>query len=275
MRDETSSSTPDDAPRQLPLQGLSSGQSTHPGRRRDHNEDHHAAAPDLGFFIVADGVGGAPGGAAASRLATASMLYSLRAAGSQQAAPDDPARQPLDPAHVAGSHLIAAAYAAHQMIQRFGHEHGCFGAATTMAALWITNGHFHAANTGDSRIYRLTPGGLERLSKDHTPYEEHCAVFGPPPPELARRMENVVTQILGGKRTRTPAVHLVSRPLVAREVFLLCTDGLTNMVSDADIASVLSLAESPQQAADVLVEMANAAGGVDNITCIVVHAEPG
>jgi protein phosphatase len=231
--------------------------------------------PDLGFFVVADGVGGAPNGAAASRLATASMLYSLRSACRQRAVPDDPARQPSDLAQASSQHLIVAAYAAHQMIQRFGVEHGCFGAATTMAALWITNGHFHAANTGDSRVYRLTGGGLERLSKDHTAYEEYCAALGPPSPEVARRMESVVTQILGGKRSRMPAVHVVSRPLVAREVFLLCTDGLTTMVSDADIAAVLDLTDSPQQAADVLVEMANAAGGVDNITCIVVYAEPG
>jgi protein phosphatase len=275
VRDETSSSSVDEFPRQPLSKGLSSGQSTHPGRRRQQNEDHHASAPDLGFFVVADGVGGLPGGATASRLAVASMLYSVRAAGGEPAAPDDPVRQSLDPAQAVGPRLIAAAYAAHQRIQRFGMDHGCFGAATTMAALWITGGHFHAANTGDSRVYRLIEGGLERLSKDHTPYEEHCAVFGPPPPELARRMENVVTQVLGGKRSRTPAVHLVSRPLVAREVFLLCTDGLTNMVSDAEIASVLGLADSPQQAADVLVEMANAAGGVDNITCVVVYADPG
>ena len=274
MCDETSSSTLDQAPKQRALTGVTFGQATHTGQRRAQNEDHHDAAPDLGVFVVADGVGGAPAGATASRLATASMLYSLRAAGPLQSAQDDPARQPLATDRIEGPRLIAAAYAAHQTIQRFAVKHGCSGAATTMAALWIKGGHFHAANTGDSRVYRLTAGVLERLSRDHTPFEEYCRVMGPPPAELARRMENVVTQVLGGKSPRMPEVHLVSRPLVAREVFLLCTDGLTKMVSEENIAAVLSLAVSPQHAAAVLVEMANAAGGLDNITCIVVHAEP-
>lgn len=273
MLEQTTSSTLEEAPERLPVTGVSFGQSTHPGRLRMRNEDHHGAAPDLGFFVVADGVGGAPAGATASRMATAAMVRSLRS-GSPDEGDDEPTPPPLAAARLDAPRLIAAAYTAHQMIRSFALKNGCLGSATTMAALWITGGHFHAANTGDSRIYRLGEAGLEQLSKDHTAIEEYRDLLGPPSEEWAHRLENVVTHVLGGKRARLPAVHLVTRPLARREVFLLCTDGLTKMVSEADIAFVLGLASSPQHATDVLVEMANEAGGVDNTTCLVVHAEP-
>lgn len=280
MFDHTSSSTLEDTPPRSVLPGITFGQATHVGRVRDANEDHHGAAPDIGFFVVADGVGGAPEGATASRLATAEMLRSLRATstrgsfGAARGEEDDPSQAPRGDVETHGPRLIAAALGAHQMIRSFAARRGALGAATTMAALWVSNKHFHVANTGDSRVYRLADEGLVQLSKDHTLIQEYKDNHGPPPGSWARHMENVVTQVLGGRSGRIPAVHLTSHALLEPEVFLLCTDGLTKMVEEADIAFVLRTAPTAQQAADVLVELANDWGGLDNTTCIVVHAEP-
>lgn len=281
--DQTTSSTLEEAPPRSALPGITFGQATHTGRVRDANEDHHGAAPDIGFFVVADGVGGAPAGATASRLATAEMVRSLRATsnrGSFNALPavrddeDNPALSPRAEGETHGPRLIAAALGAHQMIRNFAARRGVLGSATTMAALWVTATHFHVANTGDSRVYRLTDEGLEQLTKDHTLIQEYKDNHGPPPSSWARHMENVVTQVLGGRSARIPAVNLASHALLQPEVFLLCTDGLTKMVEEADIAFVLRTAPSAQQAADVLVELANDWGGLDNTTCVVVYAEP-
>lgn len=273
MFEPTISSTFEQSPELQPLPGITFGQATDRGRVRDNNEDHLGSAPDLGFFVVADGVGGAPAGSVAARLATAAMLYSLRNSTPAQEVPDSSDREPPSSVEKHGPRLVAAAHQAHKMICDFADKNGCRGAATTMAALWVTGDHAHVANTGDSRVYRLCADSLQQLTKDHTVTQEQLDRFGPLGEKWMRMLENVVTQVLGGRSRRAPQVHLASVPIAQREVFLLCTDGLTKLVSDREIAHVLATTPSPQQAATTLVELANEAGGLDNITCIVVHVE--
>jgi len=267
-------STLDEISERQPLSGVTFGQATDRGRLREANEDHLGAAPELGFFVVADGVGGAPAGATAARLATVTMVQSLRAGAGAAMQQDEPSRGPCGAAEMKGPRMIAAALTAHQMIRGFAARHGCVGAATTMAALWVDCHHFHVVHTGDSRVYRLGDAGLEQLTKDHTAMQAHLDAFGPPSEAWARQMSHVVTQVLGGRGGRVPEVPLVSRPRHSRDVFLLCTDGLTKMVSEDAIAIVLWREPSPQRAAELLVALANEAGGLDNVTCIVVHASP-
>jgi serine/threonine protein phosphatase PrpC len=274
MFEPSISSTFEEIPEAVPLSGVSFGQATHQGRIRDENEDHLGAAPELGFFVVADGVGGAPGGKIAARLATAAMLYSLRGGSPNDEIPDTPSREPRPSPESHGPRLCAAALSAHQMICDFAVQNGYLGAATTMASLWVTGDHVHVANTGDSRVYRLRGDRLEQLTQDHTAVQEHIDKHGALEERWVRLLDHVVTQVLGGKSRRTPKVHLLSREIQHRETFLLCTDGLTKMVDESEIALILAAARSPQNAADALVELANDAGGFDNITCIVVHVEP-
>lgn len=271
MNDPTPSSTLEEAIETPPLSGVTFGMGSHIGQLRDENEDYYGAAPDLGFFVVTDGVGGAPAGATAARLATAAMLRSIRSSESDPEQNDCPASQRTPDAH--GPRLVAAALTAHQMIRGFAVQNGVVGAATTMAALWVTRDRVHFANTGDSRVYRLTDEGVERLSRDHTALQEHIELLGPPSPSWVSRLDSVVTHVLGGKSSRIPAVHHGVRTASAHDVYLLCTDGLYRMVSEADIAFVLRSAPTPQQAADVLIDLANDFGGLDNVTCVVVHVD--
>jgi serine/threonine protein phosphatase PrpC len=273
MFEPSISSTQEQLQDSPPPPGVTFGQATHQGRLRESNQDHHATAPDLGMFVVADGVGGAPAGAVAARLAVATMLYSLRHASLGLSEPDSSTRRARTPVETHGPRLVAAAHAAHKMIRDFATNNACEGAATTMAALWVTGSHVHVANTGDSRVYRLCGGRLEQLTRDHTAMQDQIDKHGPTARKW-RLLENVVTQVLGGRSRHSPAVHLQSFPVTHREVFLLCTDGLNKMVDENEIALVLEAASSPQRAADALIELANDAGGLDNITCIVVHVDP-
>ena len=272
MFEPTITSTFENSGETAPLSGVSFGQATHPGRLRDENQDHLGAAPELGFFVVTDGVGGAPGGATAARLATAAMLYSLRNVPASDSS-DTPSSKPRASPESHGPRLVAATMSAHQMICDFAVNHKSPGAATTMAALWVAGDHAHVANCGDSRVYRLCGDRLEQLTKDHTMVQEHIDRHGPLGERWVRMLGNVVTSVLGGRNQRPPNVHLASRPIVQREVFLLCTDGLTKMVPESEIAIILGSARSPQHAASALVELANDAGGFDNVTCIVVQVE--
>ena len=266
-------STTDESPLPPPPVPLAFGNVTHRGRVRLTNEDDSAAAPDLGFFVVADGVGGLPGGALAPRLATIGMVYALRASGSN--------REPLEegdadspPPESFSARLVAAGHQAHQLIRDHAARSGFAGAATTMAALWIVGERALVANTGDSRVYRLAGESLEQLTKDHTAIQEIIDVFGPQSAKSAAHLSNIVTAVLGGRQGRTPTVRVVDIPFSKPEVLLLCTDGLFKMLSEPEIASVLSREASPQRAAQILVDRANEAGGEDNITVIVVHASP-
>lgn len=278
---EETTSTADEGPQSPPPAWIRFGEATHRGRVRRVNEDDHASAPSLGFFVVADGVGGSRGGAMAARLTTIGMVYALRSTrtGTSEAAADGGANvadaprsaTPRSALETHGPELVAAVHQTHKLVCDHAMRCGCPGAATTMAAIWVAGERALVANTGDSRVYRLTGAGLEQLTKDHTALQEHIDEIGPPAEPLASALENVVTQVVGGRTARIPTVHLRELPIERREVLLLCTDGLFKMLSEAEIASVLASSASPEEAARDLVARANDAGGLDNITAVVVE----
>lgn len=268
---DTITSTADDSPARPPPAPITFGHATHRGRVRPTNEDDHAVAPDLGFFVVADGVGGLPGGALASRLATLGMVYALRASCADATVLR---AEGLDTPGFQVGRLVAAGHRAHEMILDHAARSGLPGAATTMAALWITGDRALVANTGDSRVYRLSGDTLEQLTKDHTAIQEILDTFGPQSARSLAHLSHLVTEVLGGRQSRPPAVRVVDLPISKPEVLLLCTDGLFKMLSEPEIASILSREASPQRAAQALIERANEAGGGDNITVVVVQVQP-
>jgi PPM family protein phosphatase len=274
MFDQTAtvSSTYEVAPIQT-SHGLRIGHATHRGLVREANEDDHAFALDLGFFVVADGVGGSPGGAVAARLATASMITALRYAARADVVSDGGAEAAGEETATHSARVVAAAHQAHHMIYNYGLRNRCPGAATTMVALWVVGNRVIIVNAGDSRAYRLDGGGLTLLSHDHSALQEYSDRFGPVPERARQMLEHVVTRVLGGHRPQPAEVHLADCTLTGPSVFLLCTDGLSKVLREEEIAAVLESARTPQEAADMLVDLANQAGGPDNITCIVVKAE--
>jgi serine/threonine protein phosphatase PrpC len=255
------------------------------GRKRKSNEDSFLADAEHGLFVVSDGMGGHAAGEVASHLTIEALGDAAR--GRQAAAPDADATHPprvVDPnetappgpAPTAGPDLLRAAIAdANERVltsAREKREHR--GMAATVVALLLDGDVAHVAHAGDSRAYRLRAGVLEMLTVDHSWVGEQVA-SGALGVEEARThpLRNMVTRAVGGK----PQIEVDVRTTSVRadDVFLLCSDGLTGMVTDAEIARLLLELPDPLASVPRLVDEANARGGVDNVTVLVVRVEQG
>jgi len=218
-----------------------------------------ARAADMGeLFLVADGMGGHTSGEVASRLAVESVLHSFS----------------LWTGNDARVALVGAVEKANAEIHALGgdEQSGPARMGTTLVGALVRGNELHVVNVGDSRAYRLRSGRLEQLSRDHSIVADQVAK-GLIDAQEARQLvyRNRITRALGQKPT--VVVDYFVHTWQAGDVMVLCTDGLTGQVSDAEIAAVVSR-YSPDEAAARLVELANERGGPDNISVIVVRAEP-
>lgn len=237
------------------------GAATDIGKVRERNEDAFVVEPEVGLFLVVDGMGGHSGGGLAARMVAQDLPPMIE---NQLEALKARSPQPM-------RHLLKTAIVEQSRhLQREGDsESGCTGMGATLALLLIIGGRAYAANVGDSRIYRLRRGRLAQLSADHSVVAE-LLTSGRITPEEAphHSSQGIVTQYMGMPEQIEPLVR--SMTLNERDRFLLCTDGLTDLVGEEAIADIIKAEIEPQAACDRLVETANRAGGADNITAIVV-----
>jgi protein phosphatase len=140
---------------------------------------------------------------------------------------------------------------------------------TTLTVAYVNDHTLFIAHAGDSRCYLQRQGRLERLTRDHTLVAELVTAGSLTPEQAANhQMRNVVLNSVGGGNSAVrPEVH--KHALEAGDILLLCTDGLTGMVSDEEIAGVLANVASAEDACRGLVDRANARGGTDNITVVI------
>lgn len=232
------------------------GSASHVGLVREHNEDAGFAGPYL--QLVADGVGGAAAGEVAS--ATTSYVVTALAMGR----PDQD-----------GATLLAEAVAtAHEQLHRGTEDdHARQGMATTLTAVLARGDRVTLAHVGDSRAYLLRDGELSRLSTDQT-LVQLLVDKGDLTPEQAAThpYRNVVLRSVNGEEPVEPA--LTELDLVAGDRLLLCSDGLTDFVAEPEIVEALGTPD-PDEAAHALVGLALAAGGRDNVTCLVSDLRDG
>jgi PPM family protein phosphatase len=231
--------------------------------RRPNNEDNFCAEPQLGLFAVADGMGGYEGGEVASRLTVESLVRFFR-----REAADGECTWPfgLDRALSLGENrLQVAVRLAHAEVaaQKTG---PLAQMGSTVAALAIAGGDAVIGHVGDSRVYRLRGGVLEQLTRDHSLWAELQAAGATVPSKEECGYGNVITRALGMESGARP--DLRREPLRSGDVYLLCTDGLTEKLSDVRIAELLR--RPVREACTALVEEAFAGGGRDNITVVVV-----
>lgn len=223
------------------------------GRLRDHNEDSYLAS--LPLAAVADGVGGHNAGEVASRIAV-EVLESWRQ------------RLVLG----GGDELKDAALAAHHTIhsKALG-DPVLAGMATTLTCAWVERGTVHIAHVGDSRAYLLREGVLTQLTEDHTQVQDMVRRGRLTPEEATRHpYRNRLFQALGGGMD--VVVDLLKVDLTEGDRLLLCSDGLTEEVSEDEILRVLDSHSDPETACRELVSLANAAGGKDNVTVVILNA---
>jgi serine/threonine protein phosphatase PrpC len=228
---------------------LAVGSRTDIGRARKRNEDSFLVREPL--FAVADGMGGHRGGNVASAMAVEALGR-------------------IDPAGMSSDAILRAIETAnHDILQRGDAERDLEGMGTTVTALLIDGEGGRIAHVGDSRAYRLRGGDLIQLTEDHTVVQEFVRQ-GRLSREDAERhpQRSMLMRALGvDDEVQIEDLAVDLRP---GDRFLLCSDGLTGMLSEDGIALVLGTTPDPQDAADRLVALANEAGGDDNITVIVV-----
>lgn len=253
--------------RPAPRVGVSWGVATHAGMARSNNEDAYATLLEAGLFIVADGMGGAAGGEVASTMAVGSVREAF--AGTSATWPPD-----LAPSTARGPTFLSAAI---QRANRHIHAKAkqtpnLAGMGSTIVALLVMPDRIAIAHVGDSRAYRLRAGRLDLLTEDHSLVNEliRRGLLSPdehPPDDYA----HVITRALGTEDTVD--VELRVDALKLPVTYLLCSDGLTNVVSSDEIATILGGIPDAEQAAMALVDRANQLGGPDNITATIIHLE--
>ena len=231
-------------------------------RRENQDSCAYDLLPDYAWGVVCDGMGGAKAGDVASTMAVETFsLHMARLAEPEGDRPPD-----------VGELLLQAAEDANRVVfHRAGQDLDCVGMGTTMVGVVVHEGVLSTVNVGDSRAYHITKDSIQRITRDHSVVEDLVAK-GDLTPEQARvhPQKNLITRALGVSANIVPEYNRCE--IEEGDILLLCTDGLTNMVADDDIAQVLR--EVPFfDATSILVDRALQAGGQDNITVLLMGVE--
>jgi len=256
-----------------PVLPLSWAVRTDAGLRRSSNEDSHSSRPDIGLFIVADGMGGHVAGEVASRVAVESIAAFI-----QETSDVDKNRTwpfPFEPNLSLEANRLKAAFrlANRRIAAAIADSQDLRGMATTASAILRGPTHSCVVHIGDSRVYRMRDSSLTQLTHDHSWVEEQVRA-GTLTPAAARQhpWRNVVTRALsGGDDPDFDVVEIEPRP---GDRYLLCSDGLFGVVPDDQIEALVSdRSASLEEICGRLIDAANAAGGPDNITAMVLQVD--
>jgi PPM family protein phosphatase len=278
--------------------------TTDVGLKRDHNEDSYLCSPALDLYAVADGMGGHLGGERASRLAVEILEREIEAkAGALRAEPGSEVRPrlPLGPSETSatgpyewdphpvtdplqkqpdtrpGGGVHPAALAMREAVRKaaiaiYSEAQGQperSGMGTTLTAAFFHGNEVSICHVGDSRAYLYRAGRVQQVTEDHSWIQEQIrAGLIEPEDAMVSRFRNIITRSVGFEPTVEP--DLFTLPVEPDDRLVLCSDGLSNDLSEKEIAEVVG-ERSAEEVGPALVEMANERGGDDNITCVIVH----
>ncbi|HWO22714.1 MAG TPA: protein phosphatase 2C domain-containing protein [Kofleriaceae bacterium] len=225
------------------------------GAQRTQNEDAMYYDDFLGVYIVCDGMGGHASGQVASDIAIRTIVHSIKTGDPLPAPGQDP--------------LVAAMRAANAAVyQRAQMDPSCHGMGTTGVALRFEEGLVHIAHCGDSRCYLLRHGQLQQLTRDHSLrnlYQDRPDLIG----TLGPATSNVIIRAIG--LDANVEIEHNAMPPEHNDVYLLCCDGLNDLVDDWMIREIMTSGESLEIVAENLIRAANNNGGTDNITVVLVQ----
>lgn len=242
------------------------------GLKRSHNEDSLSVVPDLGLFIVADGMGGHNAGEVASRQAIESIVEYLRMAQTEDGESTSPL--PFNPdLSDTENRIVTAVKLANRDVCKLSMEHPEYnGMGTTLVGMLLDppNEGISIAHVGDSRCYLLRGGRLGKVTHDHSWVEEQLQ-RGIITPEEAKnhRWKNVITRALGNKLD--VEVDVQTQKVQDNDIYLLCSDGLSGMVEHDELERILVSNPDLEISAQELIRSANENGGHDNISLILVR----
>jgi len=251
---------------------IEAGARTDLGRVRKNNEDCYEVQPTLNLYVLSDGMGGEAHGEVASALAVQTIMTHIQQAENSHSTPTFGEPQP-DVSERTNRLASAIHLANRKVFEMASANAGHKGMGATIVAAWIEGQKLSLAHVGDSRAYLLRAGSLDQLTADHSLVAEKVRIGILTPQEAdASELQSVLTRAVGTKEDVD--VDADEQMLLVGDSLLLCSDGLSRMVTDPEIASTLLTSTSAQNAADRLVDLANENGGVDNISVIVLRILP-
>jgi len=254
-------------------QALQAASLTDPGRVRDHNEDCIESRPDIGLYVLADGMGGYNAGEVASGMATSLITDGIHEAWD----PRNVERMSRDEAKALAERLIREqiARANGAVFTTSQNNPECAGMGTTLVVTLFFDNFMTVAHIGDSRLYRLRGDAMEQVTRDHSLLQEQLdsGLITPEEAKLSQN-KNLVTRALGIDPTVEPEIHV--HEAQPDDLYLLCSGGLSDMVEDEEIRlTLITLKSNPSLTVQQLVQAANDNGGRDNISAMLIRvAEP-
>ena len=240
------------------------------GLKRGGNEDCFSKEDALGLYVVADGMGGHQAGEVASQIAVDLINKSFRRWVEQKAYVDELFGFPDISVTIQGNYLLSSIRIANRVVYEMALEHERYqGMGTTVATLFVTSSLIIAANVGDSRIYMVRDGHIERLSKDHTIVAEQVEMGVMTEEEASSApLKHVLTRNLGSAENVQAEIFEIEPSNNDR--FILCSDGLTDLVSDREILEMAQGEDDPGNLCNQLVEKVLKRGAHDNTTVVSV-----
>lgn len=254
-------------------QVLQSASLTDPGRVRDHNEDCIELRPEIGLYVLADGMGGYNAGEVASGMATSLIADGLQEAWRAR----EVDRLGREDAKALSEKLMREQIARSNsaIFTTSQNNPECAGMGTTLVVCLFYDNFVAVAHIGDSRLYRLRGDAMEQVTRDHSLLQEQLdsGLITPEEAKLSQN-KNLVTRALGIDPTVEPEVHVYETQ--PEDIYLLCSDGLSDMVEDEEIRlTLITLRTNPNLLVQQLVQAANDNGGRDNISAMLTRiAEP-
>jgi protein phosphatase len=250
---------------------IASGGVTDLGRVRTNNEDCYRIVEPLNLYVLSDGMGGEAHGEVASALAVETVVkHCLH----PEASPAAELFDEVDPNFSERTkRLSAAVHLANRNIFKSAEENPeQHGMGATLTAVWIDGEKLSIAHVGDSRAYLLRGGNLLQLTRDHSLVAEQVrrGILTAAEAEESD-MQSVLLRALGAQEEIE--VDAEEHTLFPRDVLLICSDGLTRMVTEPEIAGTLQSETDPTRAAEKLIALANERGGPDNITVVIARLD--
>lgn len=233
------------------------------GLVRQNNEDYWAELPELGFYALADGMGGHRAGEVASKLAIETLCEVI-----QNAFATDSDELSYEEAH--GVMQLAIEHT-NRVVYEKGQSNPDFkGMGTTLCCLQFHRKGLIYAHVGDSRIYRLRKGRLEQITRDHSLLREMIEM-GQINENQAEEFvyKNIITRAVGTESELEPSVHMAD--MQNHDIYLMCSDGLSDMLSVNEMEKILTKYETIEEAGTKLVKTAKEKGGYDNVTVVLMQ----
>jgi len=240
------------------------------GLVRQNNEDNYYIDETIGLLIVADGMGGHASGEIASKMTVDIIRDCFKGSGKDKPFQTGPYQKDFSEATNRLASSIRLANLA--VWEASGNRPELSGMGTTIAAVQVDGNRLSIAHVGDSRVYLIRAGNIEQLTDDHSLVYEQVKRDLITKEEASRSdMKNILTRALG--ISNDVEVDLAEMTLAVNDILLLCSDGLSGMVDDETILSVVMTIDDPAAACEKLIAMANANGGKDNITVVIARTE--